>query len=178
MQCPRCRTVSLAPTKIDSGLPAMGCPQCGGSFLSLLYYRVWIENFVPLNDENALTENIAEEVDTKTALTCPKCARLMTKFYVSGEVDNRIDLCSSCDEAWLDKNEWRLLQSLHLADKLPKVFTDQWQQRIRRDRLETSRIDKLLAVIGNEDTVKAVEFKNWLKDHPYKKTIIHFLNHD
>lgn len=177
MQCPKCRTVDLAPTKIDHGLPAMGCSKCGGSFLSLLYYRVWIENFIPLNTDES-NNVIAEDSDTKTALTCPKCAKLMTKYYVSDDTQNRIDLCSSCDEAWLDKGEWHLLQTLHLADKLPKVFTDAWQLKIKKDKAETLRVERLRNIIGDEDTVKSVEIKNWLKRHPHKKTIVHFVNHE
>jgi Zn-finger nucleic acid-binding protein len=177
MQCPKCRTVNLAPTKIDHGLSAMGCSQCGGSFLSLLYYRDWIENYMPL-DHPPEDCKVAQDSDTKTALTCPKCSKLMTKFHVSGDTENRIDLCTSCDEAWLDKGEWHLLQSLKLADKLPKVLTDQWQLKIKQDKAESMRVARLKNVIGEEDTVKSVELKNWLKDHPHKKTIVHFINHE
>jgi hypothetical protein len=46
MLCPKCRHIELQPTKIDDGLPAMGCPSCEGSLISLLYYREWAENNV------------------------------------------------------------------------------------------------------------------------------------
>ena len=69
--------------------------------------------------------SVVEEVqDTNAAITCPKCARLMTKYKMSGFVANRLDVCPGCDEAWLDGGEWELLKALELSRKMPLVFTN------------------------------------------------------
>ena len=56
MQCPKCRNIRLQASKVEEGLPAMGCPACAGSLLSLLYYRDWVErNEPPLADGEVAT---------------------------------------------------------------------------------------------------------------------------
>ncbi len=178
MQCPKCRHTELKPTKLDDGLPAMGCTHCDGAFVSLLYYRDWIESH-ELSGLDATQEAAVNAVDdTKTALSCPKCSKLMTKYSVADSVDNRIDLCSSCDEAWIDGGEWTLLKSLQLADKLPSVFTDQWQRKVRTEKMAALKLERLQAIVGEEDANKAVEIKTWLKANAHKAALIQFLGSD
>jgi len=55
-------------------------------------------------------------------------------FEIGASSGNRIELCSRCDEAWLDKGEWRLLGIMDLQDQLPSIFTDAWQRNIRERR--------------------------------------------
>lgn len=175
MQCPKCRNVDLKPTKIEEGLPVMGCSECGGSMLPLLYYRDWAERNEPIDQDEAIDDDVTVDSDAKTALSCPKCSKLMTKFSISSEHKNRIDLCGFCDEAWLDGSEWKLLKSLELAHKLPKVFTDQWQRNVRGQKMEAMKVERLRRLVGDSDTEKAVEIRNWLKDHKNKAPIIQFL---
>jgi len=33
MHCPKCKTADLAPTKLEPGLPALGCNQCHGTLI-------------------------------------------------------------------------------------------------------------------------------------------------
>ncbi len=175
MQCPKCRNIELKPTKIEEGLPVMGCPECEGSLLSLLYYRDWAERNVSIEQSEHVSDDVTVDSDSKTALACPKCSKLMTKFSISSEHKNRIDLCSFCDEAWLDGSEWTLLKSLELSHKLPKVFTDQWQRNVRDQKMEAMKIERLMKVVGQSDTDKAVEVKKWLENHPKKGPIIQFI---
>ena len=175
MHCPKCRTADLKPTKLEDGLPAMGCNDCGGSLLSLLYYRDWAERHHPTASEDEVKGDVSQDADAKTALACPKCSKLMTKFLVSGEYTNRIDLCSSCDEAWLDGGEWQMLKSLELADKLPKVFTDQWQRNIRNQKMEAMKLERLKKVVGEEDADKAEAIRSWLLSHPHKGVLVHYM---
>jgi len=178
MLCPKCRNTRLQPTKIETGLPAMGCPSCDGCCLSLLYFRDWAERNDPPVAEAEVNAEVVSEADAKTALSCPKCSKIMTKFSVSGEIDSRIDLCGSCDEAWLDGGEWQLLKSLELAHKLPGVFTEQWQRRVRNEKTALLKRERLQQRVGEADTARAVETKAWLTDHPERATLLHFLGSD
>lgn len=179
MKCPKCKNIDLKPTKLEEGLPVMGCPECQGSVLSLLYYRDWSERTVvgDNNVEHATTE-VSVDSDTATALSCPKCSKLMTKFSIASQHKNRIDLCGFCDEAWLDGSEWTLLKSLELAHKLPKVFTDHWQRSVRSEKMESMKVERLKKVVGQADTEKAVEVKGWLKNHDDKAAILQFIGSD
>jgi hypothetical protein len=124
MKCPKCKTPDLHPTKIEQGLSGM---VCNGVFVSLLYYRDCAERFSDV--VGAPVETIdAEEIDnTHNVMSCPKCSCIMTKYRLSSQYHNRLDLCANCDEAWLDNDEWALLESLDLGSNMPLVFTEQWQ---------------------------------------------------
>lgn len=175
MQCPKCKSETLKPTKLEAGLSAMGCDNCHGAFVSLLYYRDWAEREEPVVATQALTAEKVE--DTQAALTCPKCGKLMTKFRIAGCKSNRLDLCASCDEAWLDGGEWELLKSLELSRLMPMVFTDEWQRKLRQEILESEREERLAKLVGKEDLKQARKVRNWLKNHPHRSDIIFFINH-
>ncbi|MCG8668693.1 MAG: hypothetical protein MI867_04715 [Pseudomonadales bacterium] len=144
--------------------------------MSLLYYRDWAERHEPVATGRDLS---AEAVnDSHAALSCPKCGKLMTKYRINGCQNNRLDLCASCDEAWLDGGEWELLKSLELSYLMPKVFTEEWQRKLRKEALETSREARLASRINAEDLDLAKQTRDWLKDHPNKADIIFYLNHE
>ncbi len=94
MQCPACRTRCLQPAILDDGLLGHGCPHCAGTLVSLLYYRDWAER-QPAADASAELAAETEVGETSHALSCPKCAKLMSKFQIHGTRANRFDLCAS-----------------------------------------------------------------------------------
>jgi Zn-finger nucleic acid-binding protein len=175
MKCPHCKTADLRPTMIEEYLPAMGCGTCHGSLVSLLYYRHWAEtrNAPVAEPEDAAA--VHETTDTTTAITCPKCARVMAKFKITGRIANRLDVCSMCDEAWLDGGEWELLEALQLSLKMPAIFTDSWQRRIRRELTEETRRSILARLIGEDGTTRVEDFKAWLGKSKHKSDILTYL---
>ena len=175
MKCPHCKTTDLKPTMIDEHLPAMGCDTCHGSLLSLLYYRHWAEMHKPPQSEPGNAVTAVETSDTTGAITCPKCARVMAKYKLSGRIANRADMCATCDEAWLDGGEWQLLEALQLSHKMPAIFTDAWQRRIRRELTEETRREILTRMIGTDGTTKVEEFRAWLAQSKHKSHILTYL---
>lgn len=174
MKCPRCTTIDLKPTMIEEYLPAMACGNCAGSLVSLLYYRHWAETQKPAESAPAAATEV-ETDDARTALRCPKCSRIMTKYKVSGAVSNRLDVCPSCDEAWLDKGEWELLEALQLSHMMPAIFTEAWQRKIRNELTEETRRGILVRTIGAEDAAKVEEFRKWLAGSKSKTDILVYL---
>ena len=178
MHCPACKTTLLAPVKIEADLPAMGCPKCGGALLPLLYYRYWQERHATAeNDSLEIGQPVVSE-DSHTALNCPKCGRIMTKYKVKGEVGNRLDLCASCDEAWLDHGEWVLLKSLELHHQLPAVFTDAWQRKVRRETVEHDRRKRYVKLLGEDVFSEAERIREWLASQPNRQYILEFILRD
>jgi Zn-finger nucleic acid-binding protein len=175
MKCPRCKTPDLKPTMIEEYLPAMGCETCHGSLVSLLYYRHWAETQKPAESTPATIVAAVEASDTTTALICPKCARVMAKYKLTGTVSNRLDVCSTCDEAWLDRGEWELLEALQLSLKMPAIFTDAWQRRIRRELSEGTRRSILTRMIGAAGTARVEEFRRWLASSEHKSHVLAYL---
>ena len=177
MKCPRCETPDLQPTLIEQDLPAMGCGTCRGSLVSLLYYRHWAETQKPAMQASVDPSAAAkiETTDTAAALTCPKCGRIMMKYKVSGAVSNRLDVCGLCDEAWLDGGEWELLEALQLSHRLPSIFTDEWQRRIRHELSEETRRSALARAIGSDASARVEEFRAWLAENEHKSQIMTYL---
>jgi Zn-finger nucleic acid-binding protein len=177
MKCPKCKLPDLRATRIEEDLPAAGCSTCNGALVSLLYYRDWAERH--RNDaliSSPEKADIDDVKDTSAAIMCPKCARLMTKYKISGCVANRLDVCPGCDEAWLDGGEWELLKALELSHNMPAVFTEHWQRNIRRQVAEDTRRSTLRKTIGEPALDQVESFKEWLKANDHKNDILNYLH--
>ncbi len=159
---------------IEEYLPAMSCGTCEGSLVSLLYYRHWAET-QKAAAEAPKEPSLVETSDSSGALMCPKCSRFMMKYKVSGRLSNRVDVCTSCDEAWLDRGEWELLEALQLSHKMPAIFTDEWQRRIRNELTEQTRRAILARTIGEENVPKVEDFRSWLTESGHKTDILVYL---
>lgn len=175
MKCPHCKSTDLRPTMIEEYLPAMGCGTCHGSLVSLLYYRHWAETRKAAAAGPDTAVSALETTDTAAAVTCPKCERVMAKYKITGRISNRLDVCSTCDEAWLDGGEWELLEALHLSLKMPAIFTASWQRRIRRELTEETRRSILTRMIGEDGTSRVEEFRSWLGTSKHKSDILTYL---
>ena len=173
MDCPQCKGYQLEPKELEPGLVAGSCTKCQGALVSLMNYRFWADQQEPA--ETKVEEAVIESEDNNKAQVCPKCTKLMTKFQIGTGSSNRLDLCTGCDEAWLDKGEWKLLKQLDLADKLPKIFTDAWQRNIRLERQEKIHKQRYEKLLGVEDFSRLDEFKQWLDLHPEKGQIKQYL---
>lgn len=174
MKCPRCKTPDLLPTMIEESLIAMGCDNCHGSLVSLLHYRYWAETQKP-SSPPATAGAIPDTPDTANAIRCPKCDRIMMKYKLTGTVANRIDVCNTCDESWLDGGEWELLEALQLSTKMPSIFTDAWQRRIRREISQETRRSVLVRMIGEDGTRRVEDFKGWLDGTDHRSDVMAYL---
>lgn len=175
MKCPHCRTTDLLPTMIEEGLPSMACGTCHGALVSLLHYRYWAEQQKAPSGEPPKTAPAVATTDTTGAITCPKCERVMMKYKISGTVANRVDVCSTCDDAWLDGGEWELLEALHLSHEIPAILTDAWQRRIRRELTEESRRSILVRMVGEEGARRVEDFGDWLDGSGHKSQVLTYL---
>jgi hypothetical protein len=162
MKCPHCKTSELKPTMIEQDLPAMGCATCHGSLVSLLYYRHWAETQKAPSEQSGNAAASLETTDTTMAITCPKCDRMMAKYKMTGRIANRLDV-------------WELLEALQLSLKMPAIFTDAWQRRIRHELSEESRRSVLTRTIGEEGAVKVEGFRTWLAKNKHKSHILTYL---
>ncbi|MEH6449200.1 MAG: zf-TFIIB domain-containing protein [Oleispira sp.] len=181
MKCPKCKSPDLHPTKMEQGLSAMGCNKCQGVFVSLLYYRDWAERFgIAATTESVQAEEVQVEdaENTRAAMGCPKCSRIMTKYRISSGHDNRLDLCANCDEAWLDKGEWSLLKSLNLGAKIPAVFTEQWQRQVRQQVTEENRRKRFVEALGEETVKEADKVRQWIAKEPKRAQILQYLSYE
>ena len=175
MQCPTCNNQTLTPTKLERGLPALSCKKCNGILLSILSYREWLEREPQFT---RTTEQLApiKTTSTKLVIKCTKCRKLMTKYKVSADLDNQIDLCLDCADVWFDNGEWELLGQLGLQDHFTTIFNPPWQIKIREEKFKKQYLLEIKNQIGEEDFTQASEFKTWLNAHPHRNDILHFLS--
>lgn len=180
MDCPACRTESMSPIKLEQDLPAYGCQQCQGALVSLLYYRDWAERTgQQLERRHEADPHRVEELstdDSHKALSCPKCMKLMRKFLVTEASSHRLDLCTSCDEVWLDGGEWQWLKALQLHTDLVNVLTEAWQFRVKQEVLEQKHRDRFARLVGEDVITRAEEFRKWLQDQPHRQEILYYIS--
>lgn len=176
-QCPSCTEQTLQPIRLgDADLPALGCDACGGALLSLIGYRDWRDRTgAGAAGVTANTDAPPGEVsDTQSALHCPKCRGLMTKYRFSAEARNQIDLCNHCDEVWLDHGEWELLGRFAGTTQLAAVFTRPWQNRLRSEEARQRAETRWASTLG-DDYGRARELRGWLAGHPKGKELLAYL---
>ena len=174
MYCTACKNSQLEPQELEPGLVAASCPTCQGALVSLINYRFWLDRYASKNASNEIV-NESEISESESVHSCPKCNRLMLKYQIGTESTHKLDLCSACDEAWLDKGEWFLLKSLDLHGKLPKIFTDAWQRNIRKQRQENALNERYEKLLEADVFNKAHEFKEWLYQQPKIEDIKQYL---
>ena len=129
-RCPNCQTARLKPARLESNLPCSICLNCEGVLLSLVSYRQWRAYYPTELDEVGVTEEPQDVQDTTRALLCPRCTRIMLKFKFSCDPVHRLDVCTHCEDVWLDRGEWECLKVRELHGQLPSVFTALWQRRL------------------------------------------------
>ncbi|MGH1541085.1 MAG: zf-TFIIB domain-containing protein [Arenicella sp.] len=172
MNCPSCQSNLLKPTQLQPGLPALTCINCHGYSVNLLTYRHWIEQQPKI--ERTPTSTVTVD-DSSKALICNKCSKIMHKYNISIDHDNKVDLCTTCDEVWLDQGEWQLLLELELHDKLTDIITTPWQSDMREQEALKRYKEKHVELLGEEDFARLEAFKTWLQEHPKEFEIMNYL---
>ncbi|MGB0495701.1 MAG: hypothetical protein ACPGJI_05030 [Kangiellaceae bacterium] len=174
MKCPKCPDRDLKPTKIEEDLAVLGCDCCKGSLLPMIQYRQWVEEHPLENQEAEKQKRLVETDESSQAIQCPKCSSLMMKYRISSVSENRVDLCASCYELWLDSGEWQLIKQLEMHGKLPSIFSDFWQNNIKEELSEKAYHARFEELFGNDYT-KIREFKIWIDDFDKKQAVVNFL---
>lgn len=175
MECPNCGTGDLKPGRLEHNLPCMTCTECNGALLPLVGYRHWKENFPAEVERAEVIKALSDADDTTRALICPKCQRIMLKFKFAADIDHGLDVCTHCEEVWLDEGEWHYLRVRHIHGELPKVFTEPWQRRLREQRGRKVMEGEWRKKLGGNDFEETVKIHAWLQSHPKRTAILDFL---
>jgi Zn-finger nucleic acid-binding protein len=109
---------------------------------------------------------------------CPESGHIMKRFKIIPNVDFYLDRCSHCNGIWFDGNEWDILVSRNMQDKVNQFFTAPWQVKLHeketRANMEKIYKDKL----GADDYQRIQEVRAWLDKNPSKAMLIAFLQAD
>lgn len=174
VNCPSCHTDTLALQHLEDGLLCYACITCAGNLLSLSPYLDWVDQGGHETPTSAAFEST--DYDSKEALLCPKCTRIMVKFKVLADAAHSLDFCFSCEEVWLDPGEWTYLKKEGLHTQIVSVSTDIWQRKLREEVGGSIRADKFKQSIGEPAYGEAQRFKRWLETQPKREEILRYLS--
>ena len=176
MNCPNCKNVELLPTRLEENLACSTCQQCEGILLNLVTYRIWRESHPAEVEGCKVSRDTRAAAESKQALLCTKCERLMIKFRFAADLTHALDVCTHCEDVWLDRGEWDYVKARELHGNLTKTFTAPWQRRIRQQRSETQLMEIWSEKLGEKDHNKVREFATWLETHSKRSLIMGYLN--
>ena len=176
MDCPECNSSRLTPVKLEPSLPAKGCGSCRGALLDLVTYRLWTERHT--HELTGSGDVVAEPQEGRAALLCPGCTRIMLRFRYTADTPHVLDVCMTCDHAWLQGNEWEFLKCRALHGELTQVFTDPWQQNLRKTRTREVLGSEWDRRLGADLHAEIQELREWLKEHPKRQDLLDYLRSD
>lgn len=174
MRCPNCKQGELKYTQLEENLPCQTCTNCGGHWLLLVDYLSW-QSANRSKKLEAPSITINESEDTTKALICPVSGKLMTKYRISSKTDHKVDLSSSVNAIWLDKEEWNLLKQEELSLQLNHIFTEPYQKNIREELASKSFERVYQQQFGEEGYSKIKAFKEWLDTQDKRAEILAYL---
>lgn len=174
MKCPQCKNIELKPSEIEPKLIVAECEACEGMLLPLIYYRYWLETSA---DESVTAQHEILSCDEPDgAKLCPKCNQIMLRFRISTDYRNRLDFCSSCDETWLDKDEWELLKRSGLHTQVASIITDVWQNKLRKQQSQINLDEEYRNKLGDEAFEELKKFTKWYLEQEKQTEIKQYLN--
>jgi Zn-finger nucleic acid-binding protein len=176
MNCPVCKYDSLKTEEIEPNLYAEVCAECRGKWVSSANYEKWLEH------HGAILPEIPSDGDSEMdipefelARLCPVDRRILIKYKVGRSLSFKIDRCSNCAGVWLDDTEWLALKERNLHDELNKIFTDHWQEEVKREETRKTLNAIYKEKFGEDDYRKIRDFKTWAENHEKSGEIMAFL---
>ena len=179
MNCPVCKTKTLAACELNPNLVSRKCDTCGGQWISSFEFWRWFEsNRIQRQETPAAYALNAASKETKSVKTCPECGHILAKYKVGHSLNFSLDRCGNCGGTWFDRNEWEILQSSELRDKIHLIYSAAWQQQVRKED-RAGHLQKLFAErIGEKDYIEIQRIKKWLDKHPHRQVLRAFLDSD
>jgi Zn-finger nucleic acid-binding protein len=152
------------------------CSKCNGKWISSNHYDTWLE------EQNTILPELPSEKESELSIPefelarlCPQDKRILIKYKIGRNIPFLIDRCGNCAGVWLDDTEWATLKDRNLHDELNKIFTDYWQEEVKREEtrkaLETIYREKF----GADDYRRIKDFKSWLTHHEKSNEIMAYL---
>lgn len=177
MNCPVCKTQTLALIELENGLPAYRCAKCSGTLLMSNEYLRWVRN-QPQQAGGDPDGSPTLNLDVPIAKTCPNCKHFMLRFDILPNDALVVDRCSNCNSIWFDQKEWEALTARGLQTRINEFFTKPWQDKIKsiesHKKLDAMYQEKL----GEADYKKVQEVRDWLRKNPHMSMLFAFLQSD
>ncbi|MDB6124846.1 MAG: hypothetical protein JWQ71_3839 [Pedosphaera sp.] len=176
MNCPVCKTRTLATHALEHNLISWKCDDCGGQWINSFQFWKWLEEHQPNHEGVSPRTPDLTSNETKAVKTCPECNHILAKYKVGHSLPFSLDRCGHCGGIWFDKNEWEILQGLNLHEEIHHIFSAPWQHRVRNEE-RARHLQALFAEkIGVQDFEEIKRIKEWLNQHPHRDELHQYLN--
>ncbi len=176
MKCPVCKYESLETNEIEPDLFADDCTKCNGKWISSDNYENWLEKQTAILPEIPLRADSDMTIpEFELARICPNDKRILIKYKVGRDLPFTIDRCGNCAGVWLDDTEWSSLKERNLHDEMNKMFTDHWQEEVKREETRKALDGIYQEKFGADDYMKIKDFKSWVENHEKSGEIMAYL---
>lgn len=175
MKCPSCEShTKLEIIELEPELLGRKCSNCEGIWIpSFQYWRWHTKHGNIITEKNIHIEN--SNMDSKQGKFCPECKTYLANRRIGHGLNFTVDHCFNCKGFWLDKGEWEALNKKNLHDELHLIFTEQWQNELKKEQSVQTYEKSIAKAIGENDYQKIKLFKNWLYHHEKAGVIINYL---
>lgn len=170
MQCPKDRKTPLVANTLAENLPVQSCPDCKGTWIRSTDYEAWQaaqpQAALPQELPAVLDVDFVQSpFDTKAAL-CPECQHYLARAKVGLATPFYVERCPNCAGIWCDRGEWDVLEKLGLHTTIERLFSSEWQARVREKAQADQERQATIAKLGPELAAQVFELAEALKQHP------------
>lgn len=177
VKCPKCVKAPRLLFQQPADHPkSYGCSSCEGQFLPANAYISWQQGRGEPAPEKPAADGEFDFDDTERAMLCPTCSTIMMKYRVRNDLPFQVDFCRRCNGVWLDKNEWDALFARNLHDEINFIFTDGWQSKLNRERLDNRFEEIFKKRLGQETYQQVTDFQEWLTRQDHRSEIVAWLS--
>lgn len=174
--CPNCADgVKLKLTREENSPLTQVCDQCHGSWIPWNDYYGWLERRTESLEVKEEFDKTLELHDSDAARICPECSVILSRYRIGHGIPFRVDYCRRCNGVWFDENEWAVIRSKSLHDKVNRFFTRAWQNEVRATEAARKRDADFRDRLGDEGYRLVAGFKDWLDGREDKGAVIAFL---
>jgi len=181
MRCPVCKTVSLENIELADHLAGEQCPSCGGVFIRAKGYWDYLASLGHQSPRDFPPELPAEAAaqlpvtESAVAKLCPGCSHFLTRYPIGHGVSFHLEHCQACGSFWLDRNEFPILQSRNLHERLHLITAAPWQHQLDDEKRQGVYEHTFLQKLGPATYGEIKRIKAWLDTHPQKAELYAYL---
>ena len=172
MQCPKCKKATLLDGVLGEKFAVKYCQECKGTWIPAKEYeawqasQVWNREIPQLPSETLDVDFVQSPFDAKAAL-CPECQRYLSRAKINLKTPFYVERCMQCRGIWCDYGEWDILERLGLHTTIERLFTNEWQTRVREQHYFDKERQATIEKLGSELAERVFELAEALEAHPY-----------
>ena len=170
MQCPKDKQMEMVDSLLAEELSVKCCPDCKGTWIPPENYADWRQRH-PLSGGQLKVpatldvDYVPSSLDNKAAL-CPDCGCYLSRAKISLKPPFYVERCAKCGGIWCDRGEWDVLEQLGLHTTIEKLFSSEWQVKVREQELAERERQATIDKLGEELAERVFELAKLLENHP------------